>query len=134
MAYDVSTKKNVRISDLNPEMGSPGQPSLLFGERAVRMSLKNLLSSFRGDRSRTFNTSWGCNVLEHLQEPGSDTMAMLIKSSIVDAIREHDSRVEVVNSATTVTMRSDGQAYDVFLAYRISGSDQILSYQLTLEK
>jgi phage baseplate assembly protein W len=120
-------------SDLNPRIGEIGQPPILKGDAAVRAALKNLLSSYVGCRSRTFNQTWGSGIMNLLQEPMTEVTAARLRAEIISTVTTWEPRVTVLNYETSVDIDYNKARYNVKLVYRVNALGSISTYNLSLE-
>lgn len=120
--------------DLNSRFGEPGQPPALVGDAAVRSALRNLLTSYPGSRSRTFNQRWGSGILDILQEPISQVTAGSLRINTIAAIKTWEPRVSLIESSCRFAPNYNLPGYDVTLVYTIRDAATVYAYELTLKK
>ena len=123
----------VKYRDLNSRFGETGQPPVLQGDASVRASLRNLLSSYIGSRSRTFNQRWGSAVMEVLQEPITQVTAGALRVAVSGTIKTWEPRVSLIDSQCTFVPNMVLPGYDVKLVYRINDSSTVYAYLISLQ-
>jgi phage baseplate assembly protein W len=123
----------VKYRDLNVKFGDFGQPPVLQGEAAVRSSIRNLLTSSIGSRSRTFNQRWGSSLMEILQEPISQVTAGALQAATMASLKTWEPRVTLIESRCSFIPNYTLPGYDVKLVYKINDANTVYAYVLSLE-
>lgn len=119
--------------DLNPLIGTEGQPPVLTGEAALKKALRNLFASHIRSRSRTFNQRWGCMLMSVLQEDIGEQTAAKIRAILVSTAATWDPRVTVVVSGVTVSVNKQGNGYECGVPFRENSTGFLHQFNLTLE-
>lgn len=122
------------FQDLNPFYTVDSNlPLSVSGIQALKSSIGLLLISHIGSRSRTFNMTWGSDLLNFINEPIDDMTAMLIRSSIINALDKWETRVNVNSSGIEVTPYPSAHGYKVRISFKVVGSDATESLSLLLQ-
>jgi phage baseplate assembly protein W len=126
-----TTQKDPVFTDFYNNFNAHPQSKQLVlhtNEQAVRRSLRNILST--NNRERLFNPEFGANLRRFLFEDVSVMTSDLIKTTIVDAIRDHEPRARVVD--VLVVSNEFDHSYDVSVYYEIINNANPQILQLTL--
>ncbi len=97
-------------------------------EQAVRRSLRNILST--NSRERFFNPEFGGGLRRFLFEDISVLTADLIKTAIMDSIRQFEPRARVID--VLVVSNEFAHSYDVSVYYELINNANPQTLQLTL--
>lgn len=113
----VSNQRRVTFSDVNVAYDNTHGAShgLVYDEQSLNNAIISILSTKVG--SRIFRRTFGCNVLNYLFDPISDSTATSIKFEIISAIGDWEPRVKLVY--TSVVPDYENQMYYVELGYVI---------------
>lgn len=120
--------------DINPFYNVDSNLSLsVSGTQALKSAIGLLLTSPIGSRSRTFNSTWGSDLLNFINEPIDDMTAMLIRSSIIGALDKWEPRITVNASDVVVTPYPSARGYKVRITFKVVGADSTESLALLLQ-
>jgi phage baseplate assembly protein W len=129
----ISNSKKAVFSDIDPNfIRSPKTNDLLTvrDDGAVRLSLKNLLSTSFGER--LFQPTIGGSLRPLLFEPIDAITTMEIRDRILQTIRNHEPRVG--NVIVDVIANSDENHYTVNVEYSVVGVGKIDRVSVVLER
>lgn len=120
--------------DINPFYNPESSSSLsVSGLQAIKAAISLLITSHIGSRSRTFNTSWGSDLITFINEPMDSTTALVLRSSIVSAIDKWEPRVTVNASDIEVTPYTNINGYKVSITFKVVGSDSTENMTMLLQ-
>jgi len=101
--------------DINLEKKHDGDVFDYTDEDAVKMSIKNIFLTNRGNRRRLPNFAF--NLYDYLFEPIDKTTARNIGNALVQAIRTWDNRVIIED--LLITPQADKGQYHIVLKFKI---------------
>jgi len=113
-----SDKQNPVYSDIEPLMTrnpKSGDVMMIKDEKAIKISLQNLLSTAFGER--LFQPQIGGSLRPLLFEPIDSITTLEIKDRILETIRKHEPRVN--NIIVDVFANPDSNEYQVSVEYTI---------------
>lgn len=113
--------------DANPMTGDISTKSDV---QAINQSLKNLVNISYYERP--FQPALGCRLRSLLFEPADPIVVMEIKSSVEEAILNHEPRIKLIS--VNVQDRSDVNAYVVSITYRINITTDVQQLKYTLKR
>jgi phage baseplate assembly protein W len=120
-------------ADLNPFFDAEtSQALVLVGEPAIKYSISMLLTAHIKSRSRSFNVTWGSDIIDFLSEPQDEITAQKIQAAIVSAIDRHEPRVKVTPSQVKVTPIDTNNGYLVRIVYKLVSNDKVGSMSVML--
>lgn len=125
--------KNQQYSDfLNDLVPHPvnGDVVRFVNEQAVSRSLRNLVSTNRGER--LFQPDIGGDIYKMLFEPMSDGVAELLSSAINRTISDYEPRAKVLN--VVVIPNYDVNAYTVIIEYMLINRPTPVILNVTLTR
>ena len=112
--------------DLNPNPTGNTYGDLLRDEKAVIVgSLSNLFRCPKGDRGRTYRPDYGSRFYELLQEPVDAITATAIRMTLVQTVERWEPRIRIDNANTGVVVDYDLPGYQLVIAFRFVGSDEL---------
>lgn len=120
-------------TDIDPNMTkNPKTGDLLTvqNDTAIRLSLKNLLSTAFGER--LFQPTIGCSLRPLLFEPIDAITTIEIRDRILQTIRNHEPRVG--NVLVDVVSMPDQNSYTVTVEYSIAGIGRSDRVSMVLER
>ena len=127
-------RSNSQFYDLNPFYDSERSPALsVSGAQALKVAISYLITSHIGSRSRTFNTDWGSDLVDYINEPMDSTTALVIRSSIVGAIDKWEPRVLVNASDVEVVPYPNMNGYKVRITFKVVGTDSTESMTMLIQ-
>jgi phage baseplate assembly protein W len=97
-------------------------------EEAVKKALRNLLLTNKGER--LYQPKIGCDIQNLLFENMSPMTADLLKSKILETIKTHERRVNVLD--IVVLPNETSQSYEVGIVFEIINSVDPVTISLTL--
>lgn len=106
-----------RFPILPDENGRLGYNS---GDANVQQSLEILLQTSLGERVMRYD--FGCRVSELLFAPGGELYLRLLESTIRDAVRDWEPRIELLEVRAETDIRF-AEKVDVFVEYRVRASN-----------
>ena len=114
--------QNYTYIDVNPRPSSNSHGDLLTDKEAIIVSsLSNLLQCWRGDRGRIGRPDYFSRLHELLQEPVDEITAGIIQISLIQSIRKHEPRIELIESRTGVVPKPELPGYLVIVSFTIRG-------------
>lgn len=120
--------------DINPFYNADSNSALsVSGLQAIKSAISFLVTSHIGSRSRTFNIEWGSDLIDFINEPMDSTTALVIRSSIVNALDKWEPRVTVNASDIDVTPYPSINGYKVRISFKIVGSDSTETMTMLLQ-
>lgn len=132
MPIQVSTSKPLYI-DLDPNFTrSPKSGDVLTvkDERAINLSVRNLLSTAYGER--LFQPNVGGSLRPLLFEPVDAVTAMEIRDRVLKTLTEHEPRI--TNVYVDVVSMPDDNAYTVSVEYSIKTLEKTDKISVILER
>jgi phage baseplate assembly protein W len=114
----VGGTSNPVFTDLDPSFTRNPKTSdamLVQNDSAIRLSLKNLLSTAFGER--LFQPTIGCSLRSMLFEPIDAITTLEIRDRVIQTIKNHEPRVG--NVVVDVIANPDENSYTVNLEYSI---------------
>lgn len=126
-------KINTELVDLNPYFGLSGEPMLLYGVDVIRGSIRRILSSHLGVKSRISDFRYGCRALEIIQEPLTSMTALRLKVSIIEALSSLEPRILLNSTAIQVEENYDLPGYLVSIPYTIVAYTLTDLYKLSIK-
>ena len=126
---------NATWIDVNTNFGKNNLPDRLADAQAViTSSLYNLLNCIPGQRSRTFEPTYGSSWLQYLQEPISDLTAAKMEISMLYSIEKWEPRIEIDKSNTLIEANTNIPGYVVRIAFSMPGlsTPQQIQFQVQL--
>lgn len=127
-------RSNSPFYDINPFYDVKSNSSLsVSGVQSIKTAISYLITSHIGSRSRTFNTDWGSDLITFINEPMDSTTALVIRSSIVNALDKWEPRVTVNASDIEVTPYTSINGYKVRITFKVVGSDSTESMTMLLQ-
>lgn len=134
MAKQIGTFNNKTIfSDIDPDFGrnpKSGDLLLVKDERAIRLSISNLLKTSFGER--LFRPNVGGSLRNLLFEPIDAITTLEIKDRILQTIRNHEPRVSRVD--VDVISRAGQNSYEVNVEFSVRSSGSVNSLSVVLER
>ena len=134
MATQIGTFNNKTIfSDIDPDFGrnpKSGDLLLVKDERAIRLSISNLLKTSFGER--LFRPNVGGSLRNLLFEPIDAITTLEIKDRILQTIRNHEPRVSRVD--VDVISRAGQNSYEVNVEFSVRSSGSVNSLSVVLER
>ena len=103
--------------------------TVITDERAINNSLKNIMMI--SPLERPFNRDFGSRIRDYLFEVIDFGTAGLVDQEIRRSIRFNEPRVKIVE--LKVTPAFDQNAFDVFLKYKIVGSEKLFIVEQVLQ-
>lgn len=125
--------KNQQYSDfLNDLVPHPvtGDVVRFVNEQAVSRSLRNLISTNRGER--LFQPEIGGDIYKMLFEPMSDGVAELLSSTVQRTISDYEPRAKVLNVLAIPDY--DNNAYTVIIEYMLINRPTPVILNVTLTR
>lgn len=94
---------------------------LIYGERAIIESLRNIFYTESGERF--FNRNFGSRLHQLLFEGMNEELAQLISMTIYNVLKTNEPRIEVYPLGIQVTPDYENNSYNVIINYKnlISG-------------
>jgi phage baseplate assembly protein W len=127
-------RSNSSFYDINPFYNADSSASLtVTGAQAIKSAISFLITSLIGCRSRTFNTKWGSDLLRFINEPMDEMTALIIRSSILNAIDKWEPRVAVNASDVIVKPYPNINGYKVRIIFKVVGTDATESMTMLLQ-
>lgn len=115
--------------DVNTNYGLNTLPDRVPDDLAiVKSSLFNLFNCTPGQRSRTFQPTYGSYWLQFLQEPLCDMTAMKMETFMIQAIQRWEPRIKIDLSSTSIKPVPELPGYTVRIAFvmpNVPGSQQL---------
>ena len=111
----------------NPKTGDVLSPQ---DDSAVRLSIRNLLSTAYGER--LFQPTIGCAIRNLLFEPIDAITTLELKDRVIQTIRKHEPRVD--NLIVDVIAYPDQNEYTVNVEYSIVAVGKVDRVSVTLER
>jgi len=102
----------------------------LINHDAVMQGVYNIIHTRVGER--LFNRNFGSAIEDFLFEPFTFLTTRMILSELLGSITRNDYRVEVVTNQTDVKMNVDTRRYEITLAIKVKGLDEVLYYNENL--
>lgn len=106
--------------DVNP-VPDAGTPDLLYDSAAVFASLRNLILSARGTRSRIFQEDYFSEVYDRLHEPFDEVTASSIRMSLFQAFSQWEPRVSWTPDNIRVYVDEMNAAYVIAVLIVVNG-------------
>lgn len=120
--------------DINPFYNANSNSALsVSGLQAIKSAISFLVTSHIGSRSRTFNTEWGSDLIDFINEPMDSTTALVIRSSIVNALDKWEPRITVNASDIEVTPYASINGYKVRISFKVVGADSTETMTMLLQ-
>ena len=120
--------------DINPFYNANSNSALsVSGLQAIKSAISFLVTSHIGSRSRTFNTEWGSDLIDYINEPMDSTTALVIRSSIVNALDKWEPRITVNASDIEVTPYASINGYKVLISFKVVGADSTETMTMLLQ-
>lgn len=113
----MATNISSLFRDINPFYMQDGKADTISGIDSIKANLKCLFVSYIGCRSRSFNPSWGGQLLEALGEPISEVTALQVTAGMLSCIRSQEPRIRVSTGDVIVTPDVTIPGYRVQLSY-----------------
>ena len=104
--------------------------AIKYDEQAIKQSVRNLILTKNFERP--FHSEIGSQVRGLLFEPVTEMSVSIIKSSIVDVIRNYEPRVQLVD--VFVNVRPDENYVDIRIVFKIINTATPIELTLTLER
>lgn len=121
----------VKYSDFGGNLeSSSGDVYKITNESAVRESLRNIVSTNKGERF--FNPFFGCDIRQLLFENFDPSTESAIKGAITTAIEENEPRVSLLEVNLTPVV--DLNAMVVTLIFRVINNPTIQSIDIILNR
>jgi phage baseplate assembly protein W len=105
-------------SDLNPRLGQSRNPDIVVNELAINSAIENIIGTNLGER--WYVPNFGCDLAKLLFDPISPTTALIIKSTVLTALKKWEPRAEFLSS-TFVIPNVDAQLYMIEVHYNYKG-------------
>jgi len=121
--------------DVNSSYTLDNLPDRLPDQLAIiNSSLFNLLNCMPGQRSRTFQPTYGSLWLQFIQEPLSDLTAKKMEIFMIQSIEKWVPQVQVDQAQTRISVDTSLPGYQVAIALRtpFSSSSQQIKFQVAL--
>jgi phage baseplate assembly protein W len=118
--------------DVNSNLGEDTDPELVVDIAAINNSLLNLLSCPIG--SRPFEREYGSELYSALFEPADSQSAAFLDMGIFQAIRRWEPRIQMDLTRSSVKPTSEGDGFDVLIAYTIVRTNITANYQFTIRR
>lgn len=111
--------ENVIYSDFNfdLEQTSEGDIEVLYNLDAIRQSIKNIILTPIGSRTKYQDPDFGCGVFGLLGEKMTSATEILLQEEIETALNNYEPRVEVIE--VTVEGNQDENTYEILIKYRV---------------
>lgn len=131
-SYETQLKDATWI-DVNPRYGQDNLPDRLpDGLAIVKASLYNLLNCAPGERSRTFQPTYGSLWRQFIHEPICDMTAMKMETFMVKAIEHWEPRIQLDTSGTRILPDNNLPGYQVRLAFYLPNIPGLQSLQFNV--
>ena len=117
------------LTDLNPHPVSKDIVKFI-NERAVSRSVRNLLSTNRGER--LYQPDIGSDLSSLLFEPMTDGMATTISNLIYGTLNQYEPRAKILRLA--VVPNYDRNLYDVTISFMIINSQEPFTLNIALDR
>lgn len=113
---------DIIYSDINFDFSetTEGDIDVLYNLDSIRQSIRNIILTPRGSRTKYQDPDFGCGVFDLLMEKMSTVTELLIKEEIETALDNYEPRVEVVEVSV------DGKTentYEILIKYKILAVD-----------
>lgn len=117
------------LTNLDPHP-QKGDVVRLTNEAAVKKSIRNLISTAKGERF--FNYNIGCGLRTKLFEPMDNTVSKAIEQDILETIRNHEPRA--VAAKVRVQPFYENNAYLVTVVFYVINRSDPVTLDITLER
>jgi phage baseplate assembly protein W len=117
------------LVDLNPHPVSKDIVKFI-NERAVARSIRNLLSTNRGER--LYQPNIGADLASALFEPMSDGMSTTISKLIYGTLEQYEPRAKILKM--TIIPNYDNNLYDVTISFMIINSREPFTLNIALDR
>jgi phage baseplate assembly protein W len=117
------------LTDLNPHPVSKDIVKFI-NERAVSRSVRNLLSTNRGER--LYQPEIGSDITALLFEPMTDGMATTISNLIYATLERYEPRAKILR--LSVIPEYDRNLYDVTITFMIINSQEPFTLNIALDR
>jgi phage baseplate assembly protein W len=117
------------LTDLNPHPVSKDIVKFI-NERAVARSIRNLLSTNRGDR--LYQPDIGSDLSNLLFEQMTDGMATTISNLIYSLLEQYEPRAKIIR--LSVVPKYDRNLYDINMSFMIINSQEPFTLNVALDR
>ena len=117
------------LTDLNPHPGSKDIVKYV-NERAVSRSIRNLLSTNRGER--LYQPDIGSDLSNLLFEQMTDGMATTISNLIYNLLEQYEPRAKIIR--LSVVPNYDRNLYDITMSFMIINSQEPFTLNVALDR
>jgi phage baseplate assembly protein W len=118
--------------DVNTNFGEDTDPDLVIDIEAINNSLFNLMTCPIG--SRPFEREYGSDLIQALFEPADSQTAQFLDLTLFQAIRRWEPRIELDRARSSIRESSDGQGFDVTIAYTVLRTRQTGNYSFAARR
>jgi phage baseplate assembly protein W len=118
--------------DVNTNFGEDTDPDLVIDIEAINNSLFNLMTCPIG--SRPFEREYGSELIQALFEPADSQTAQFLDLTLFQAIRRWEPRIELDHARSSIRESSDGQGFDITIAYTVLRTRQTGNYSFTARR
>ena len=117
------------LADLNPHPVSKDIVKFI-NERAVARSIRNLLSTNRGER--LYQPNIGSDLTSALFEPMSDGISTSISNLIYETLEQYEPRAKILKMK--IIPNYDKNLYDVTMSFMIINSQEPFTLNIALDR
>lgn len=118
--------------DVNTNFGVDVDPELVIDVEAINNSLFNILMCSIG--TRPFEREYGSDLIKALFEPADSNTAQFLELTLFQSIRRWEPRIQLDRGRCVIKESSDGQGFDVTLAYTILSTQQTGVYSFVARR
>ena len=110
---------NVIYSDLDfaLDQTDEGDLNVLYNLDSIRQSIRNIILTPVGARTKYQDPDFGCGVFDLLGEKMNSATEILLQEEIETALNNYEPRVEVIE--VTVESNQDANTYQVEIKYKV---------------
>ncbi len=129
----IGSNNTAVFTDLDPNLTRSTKTGDVLSSKddtAVRVSIRNLLSTAYGER--LFQPTIGCAIRNLLFEPIDAITTLELKDRVLQTIRNHEPRVG--NVIVDVVAMPDQNEYEVTIEYSIVAVGKVDKISVTLER